>query len=426
MPTDFHGNVGSTCNPGQRAGLSGVCVACFTYILYTNVKKNDHVQKNRLEASGSRFLWVSTMGRSKGSEHICGTSRKMRQRLTVMSEETGTEPLPGLKQDPASDAIPTVPLIDRFEDVEALKCRVQKVALKNDANGEGQWENDNAYPPTTSESGRESTLSLSSDDTLNCDDYKCESSDVPASSELECADHTTSHLTVTSQRHHERTNSDTSIKAGLLMSPVLLTEDVPVDVGASNRLSSVLENISLPLLYLPTTKQIVNGEKSTGLTHNSVHADTSPCANALSANGSDSNIYQGAGNEALSSPMFSMGSGSGCEVDRLRPEPDRVTLNSVESFTSNTLCTDPTARLYDTSSLSSISTGTDFSVSAVSVGDDHGDSKFVMCDGEEGFIEVNLHGRNSYETSKNSSLDSGFEDRGAKPKKKGFSGFLSR
>lgn len=370
------------------------------------------------------------MGRSRGSESNCGKSRRMR--LTGMSEETGTEPLPGLQQDPTSDSIPTVPLIDRFENVETLKCRVQKLALRNDGGG-GEWETDNAYPASASTSGseRESTLSLSSDDTLNCDDCKSDSNDTSLTHEGDNTEHAPSSLKDSlGLAHHERTNSDTSIKAGLLMSPVLLTEDVPVDVGASNRLSSVLENISLPLLYLPNTRQIVNGDKTAGNVSTSaeacsLHGDANSGSDGVPVNGLESNSLQlqAAGGETHSGSMFHTGSSSS-DLDRLRAEPDRVTLNSMESFTSNTMFCDPTARLYDTSSLSGISTGTDFSVSAVSL---DGESRLVMCDGDEGtFMEVNLHGRNSFEPNRNSSLDSGFEDRGAKPKKRGFSGFLSR
>ena len=354
-----------------------------------------------------------------------------------MSEETGTEPLPGLQQDPAIDSIPTVPLIERFENVETLKCRVQKLALKTDASdGAGrEWDNTSAYlSASASGSERESTLSLSSDDTLNCDDCKSDSNDTSLANYGDNTEHVPSNLN-DSLPHHERTNSDTSIKAGLLMSPVLLTEDVTVDVGASKRLSSVLENISLPLLYLPTTKQIVNGDKTTGTVGtttggaSSVPGNTSSGSDGLPVNGIELNSLQTlqvAGVEGYSGSMFHTGSSSS-DLDRLRAEPDRVTLNSVESFTSNTMFCDPTARLYDTSSLSSISTGTDFSVSAVSLGDDYGESRLVLCDGDEGtFMEVNLHGRNSFEPCRNSSLESGFEDRGEKSKKRGFSGFLSR
>ena len=378
------------------------------------------------------------MGRSRGSERISGKSRRMR--LTGMSEETGTEPLPGLQQDPSVDSIPTVPLIERFENVETLKCRVQKLALNTDGGG-GEWENDSAYPSASvGGSGRESTLSLSSDDTLNCDDCKSESNDTSVTNEGDNTVDNTEYVPSSSTdlkdslSHHERTNSDTSIKAGLLMSPVLLTEDVTVDVGASNRLSSVLENISLPLLYLPTTKQIVNGDKRAGNVGTSeacsLHGDTSSGSDGLPVNGIESSSLQlqvtGGDGYSASGSMFHTGSSSS-DLDRLRAEPDRVTLTSVESFTSNTMFCDPTARLYDTSSLSSISTGTDFSVSAVSLGDEYGESRLVMCDGDEGtFMEVNLHGRNSFEPSRNSSSDSSFEDRGGKPKKKGFSGFLSR
>ncbi len=85
------------------------------------------------------------------------------------------------------------------------------------------------------------------------------------------------------------------------------------------------------------------------------------------------------------------------------------------------------------SSISSISTGTDFSVSAASCGDDFTELKASMPLGdtdEAGFMEVNLHSRNSYERSRNSagSQDSGIDEKcqGAKPKLRGITGFLAR
>ena len=78
----------------------------------------------------------------------------------------------------------------------------------------------------------------------------------------------------------------------------------------------------------------------------------------------------------------------------------------------------------DASSLSSISTGTDFSVSAASL--DEGEGHCIDT-GDGGFMEISLHSRNSYERTKNPSQDSGFEDKSYKPKnKKGLTGFLSR
>ncbi|KAK7488322.1 hypothetical protein BaRGS_00020481 [Batillaria attramentaria] len=401
-----------------------------------SARKNVHPNAVKSQPSVSR---MSTMCRE--SPDVCSQSGRMR--LTGMSEEADPNTLPGLQQDPTDETVPTVPLIESFHDVETLKSQVRRLALGNDEALGSDLEKDTASP-----SGRESTLSLSSDDTLNCDDSRSggiDSNDTSLTGDVE--NHATDSLGAVQSGKTDpvQVNSQShggGIKAGLLMSPVLLTEDVPVDVGASNRLSSVLENISLPLLYLPTTRQIVNGDKSPGSVNSASGADApKEGGEQFSRDGGftgETFPHECNGSEILStsqtpvsetpgSMFHTVSSSTSSDFDRLRADPDQVTLNSVESFTSNTLSFDPTARLYtDTSSLSSISTGTDFSVSAVSIGDDYGESKHALCDVEDGtFMDVNLHGRNSYEASKNSSLDSGFEDRGAKPKKRGFS-FLSR
>ncbi len=82
------------------------------------------------------------------------------------------------------------------------------------------------------------------------------------------------------------------------------------------------------------------------------------------------------------------------------------------------------------SSISSISTGTDFSISAASYSEDYIEIRSSLPDGDEGgFMEINLHGRNSYERSRTSSQDSGIDEKqcqGAKPKRRGLSGFFTR
>lgn len=368
------------------------------------------------------------MGRSK-SEECSGQDRRMR--LTGMSEETGTAPFPGLQQHPNCETIPTVPLVNSFENVEVIKWRVKKVSLKEDGAGEGGDQQELECDPSTYGSfvERESTLSQSSEDTLHCDETRSDFTDTLTAYDYENTDCAYSKLVV--KPLHERQSSDVSIKSGLLMSPIsllVLTEDVPVDIGSgsSNRFSSVLENISLPLLYLPTTKQIVNGEKkgNGAASHSevaSLQGESKSCSDFSPVNG----LLEVPGSDGHSFHMHHTGSAPS-ELDRFRGDPDRITLNSVESFTSNTFC-DPTARLYDTSSLSSISTGTDFSVSALSAADDYGELRLIVDGGDEGtFTEVNLHGHNTFEPSGSTSLDSGFEDRGDKPTKRTFSGFLSR
>lgn len=82
------------------------------------------------------------------------------------------------------------------------------------------------------------------------------------------------------------------------------------------------------------------------------------------------------------------------------------------------------------SSISSISTGTDFSASAASCSDEYGEMKGVVMDSDEaGFMEINLHSRNTFERSRNSSQDSGIDEKGyhgAKPKRRGIAGFFTR
>jgi hypothetical protein len=341
-------------------------------------------------------------------------------RLTGMSEEAITAPFMGLPQHPNGESIPTV---DSFEDVDALKRRVQKLSVREDDSGGGGGTQD-CDTSVCASLERESTLSLSSEDTLHCDDTKSDANDTPQIQiqEPECDVSKPS----ATKPGHVRQHLD--ISAGLLMSPSLFTEDIPVDVasGSSNKFSSVCENISLPLVYLPTTKQIVNGEKrgsnlEGNLEATSGHFESRSCSDFSPVNGLDV-----PGSESFSPHLLHTGSAP-CELDRFRGDPDRVTLNSIESFNSNTFSCDPTTRLYDTSSLSSISTGTDFSVSALSTADDYGESRLMVDGGDDGaFTEVNLHGQNTFESGGNPSLDSGFEDRGAKPKKRSFSGFLSR
>ena len=83
------------------------------------------------------------------------------------------------------------------------------------------------------------------------------------------------------------------------------------------------------------------------------------------------------------------------------------------------------------SSISSISTGTDFSLSAASYTDDFLEIRSGLPEGDEReFMDVNLNSRNSFERSRNSSMDSGIDEKqchqGAKPKRRGLSGFFTR
>ena len=322
-------------------------------------------------------------------------------KLIGMSEEEGVAPLAGIYHQAEPESPSALAQDSSFEDVELIKSQIQKNL--HQSTDDDLIINSSVLQGIPSSIDKDSTLSISSEDTLNCDEIKNDDSLINDATIKDSDDECKAKL---SEPHHERTNSDLSIKAGLLMSPVLLTEDVPLDVGSSNRLSSVLENISLPLLYLPTTKQLVNGEKK----------------DVQGANPDATSLH----NEETCSPgglhipahsMHLPQSGSApCELDRYQFDPERVTLNSLESFSSNTYG-DPTVRLYDTSSLSSI--GTEFSVSAAT--EESGETRLIVDGGDEGaFTEVNLHGRNTFEPS------SPDLQNGAKPKKKMLSGLLSR
>ncbi|KAK3743038.1 hypothetical protein RRG08_063904 [Elysia crispata] len=227
------------------------------------------------------------------------------------------------------------------------------------------------------------------------------------------------------------------------------TDDVSVDLGSGGKFSKVLENISLPLLYIPTTKQLVkndNQNESPALLERGasslatcdpkivIHGDSDSAkqSHGTVCNGihsSNSNLELSS-SELLSCSLMPKAH-SAQEFQHLNKltDSDRLTLHSVDSYPGflSTAEQNPFNLFADNSSLSSVSTGTDFSVSAVSVGDDYG----IECGrdpmDEALFIDVNLNSRNSYDAAQNksSSLDSGYGDK--KPpdftaaKKKSFS-----
>ena len=89
-----------------------------------------------------------------------------------------------------------------------------------------------------------------------------------------------------------------------------------------------------------------------------------------------------------------------------------------------------TADAVSFSSIGSVSTGTEFSLSAASFSDDISDLRPIADTDDSGFTEVSLQSGNTFERSRNSSQDSGFEEKqqamGAKPKRRGLTSFLSR
>lgn len=245
----------------------------------------------------------------------------------------------------------------------------------------------------------------------------------------------------------------TSIQSGLLISPSSLTQDIPVEMGSDNkRMSTVLESLDLHLVYIPSTHQLVATKAQVpGIATENVCLDKPEfTCTSKNDNGtfkqdtgyddkSDSNLStptkmattdsSSLHSVSILSPTTLDDSSSICETDCLIKiqEPDQLTCDSSEfecNFPRNSTNDSLLRTFTDASSLSSLSTGTDFSVSAASL--DDGETGMCIDTGDGGFMEINLHSRNSYERAKNPSQDSGFEDRSVKPKRKGLSAFISR
>ena len=213
--------------------------------------------------------------------------------------------------------------------------------------------------------------------------------------------------------------------------------DLPLDVGANSKFSKVLENISLPLLYIPTTKQLVSGSHETHPDDNCSTSATLTDKEYLSVSvdrlgsihGSEQNLNSPnslSSNTLLMPPSSSSSSmhkaHSTQEFSASVPQfPDLDHLHSAESFTSFAQHIEfGVSNFGDDSSLSNVSTGTDFSISAMSMGGEEGaggysDTKSLSLSqhvtDETLFMDINLHTRNSYDQNrKSASLDSKLKD----------------
>lgn len=253
------------------------------------------------------------------------------------------------------------------------------------------------------------------------------------------------------------TGSSAKVTSGLLISPSSLTQDVHVTMGEDKqRMSAVLDSLDLHLVYIPTTQQLVATKKNEASNVNGKD-------NGLMKNGkadeshseTDSSGYVSAYSnsqtkQTSNSPlkMATTDSSSVHSIQLLSPGTldDSSSVNETDCLirinepneshcdSSDFLCNFPRINTNDSllrtftdaSSLSSLSTGTDFSVSAASLDDGEGTGHCIDT-GDGGFMEINLHSKNTFERGKNPSQDSGFEDKCTKPKRsKGFSGLLSR
>ncbi|XP_041368705.1 TBC1 domain family member 12-like [Gigantopelta aegis] len=401
---------------------------------------------------------MSTMGKS---------TVRLSERMTlgVMCEDLDDTALSEMRETKCENEndIRTINLFEHFEDVDALKSRVQN-AMTGTASREqvtdtetiniGDGDQENTLKSTSNCNGDEVNH-------LQCSQTHCDRTDcnedpdragtwvqTPLSDRI-VSDSGETLDTQTMVKYKNGNYSSCSkipsgIKSGLVMSPITLTQDMPVSVANSNRFSRVLENMPLPLIYIPTTKQLVSGQNNAdNCNQNCVGLDsgvcideangTADCVMGLVCNGSDIDDLT----QNISNINFNSTFGNGkCEstkgettcksldVDtRTCKDPDQLTLHSVDC-----LIPQPGERLYtDVSSLSSVSTNTDFSVSAASLGEEYSEAKSMSYETEEaGFSDINLYSRNSYERTENMSQENSADDKGAKPKKGGISSFLSR
>lgn len=293
----------------------------------------------------------------------------------------------------------------------------------------------------------DAAMSVSSDTTLEPEsDAQLKShEDKMSSLSLEKYDHNNgSSRSFSSSVSNNAAQTETSSYVRVMPSRAF-TDDLAVDVGASARFSKVLENISLPLLYIPTTKQLVAGslDGSVDGPNPRESAGTLRDLSVLympdrdySYNGSESasSTLDLSSSELLSphSPMPKAHSTQEFHYMGRYTDSDRLTVHSTDSCPGYHNSFEPGSHVFaDNSSLSSVSTGTDFSVSAVSISETelNVESKSLSCDvpDEAGFVDISLHSRNSFDRGYNSSsLDSGYGDKRAPSfqaaRKKSFSG----
>ncbi|XP_063434649.1 TBC1 domain family member 14-like isoform X1 [Mytilus trossulus] len=236
------------------------------------------------------------------------------------------------------------------------------------------------------------------------------------------------------------------VDSGLIISPIRLTEDMPININDDEtKFSSVTSNMQQKLVYIPTTKQLV-AESSSHANYSNTHDQNAQNTNRPDQlNEKDSNDLSSSTETILNenggvkfSIQVNDTSSLGGESDSLlylslskNKDNDQLSLNNSENDTCMPRINtgDSLLRTFnDTTSLSSLSTCTDFSISAASMDEGCDGTGLCIDTGDGEFMEISLHSRNSFERKKNPSQDSGFEDRGSKSKKKGLSvsDFLTR
>ncbi|XP_005090343.1 TBC1 domain family member 12 [Aplysia californica] len=378
----------------------------------------------------------------------------MTMQLLVMCDKTLSSPCSNTTLCNGDVGIPVVSLTTSFEDVEKLKMKISAQTLYDGDHVKNIPKED-------------SCDSLNGESHLTCENKQLESEVQVSSGTLNKSEEnhgmntnegflTSNHLSLKENSGQHAAKDSTTLKGpgqGLSISciPQLSSEpknhvpkagtnvsgsavnDLPLEVGASARFSKVLENISLPLLYIPTTKQLVttaSSEKASDLNTSSASAHEDDSLNKdgeatsrdflCNDQESLSSPNQDLSSSALLAPPLSMHRAHSTQEFHCMgkfPDTDRLTLHSVDSFQglAQHLELSGSNTFGDNSSLSSVSTGTDFSVSAVSAGDDcyHSDSRSLSqhVTDESLFMDISLHTRNSFDKGRTSaSLDGKFKD----------------
>lgn len=359
---------------------------------------------------------------------------KRTMRIQVMSDQRKNSPDSGICN---LDGLPVVSSVE-LDEVDVLKSQIKAKALGCHAEElrdrldapelKEDFDKSLTHISTVfkSQDGRlddtDATLSISSDNTIEYD---------PSDSQTKIAEGSLNKLTLNGEQKFENgyISSDTAKTKQnacpgyhkVMPSPVF-TDDLPVNVGSSSRFSKVLENISLPLLYIPTTKQLVksNGTlpESLNADSNNVHTDykllTPEKGCSCNESESASSTLDLSSSELLCPHSSIHKAHSAQEFSYKYTDSDRCTLHSLDSYPGFHHNFEPSPYLFaDNSSLSSVSTGTDFSVSAVSVGEEYNIESNDVSD-DALFMDINLHSRNSFDKGYNSSsLDSGYGDKRA-------------
>ncbi|XP_045190087.1 TBC1 domain family member 12-like [Mercenaria mercenaria] len=378
------------------------------------------------------------------------------------------------------EEIVTVSIFNNNDDVDSLKARLKEISAQDVENVEegnsyllSETRQDTECNGSSSLSHQEAEVHYMSDNSVEQTDSLCLSTETL----IDSADSTSRHLpkeqneesglkaefqkprhlfeshsdSVIAHSNNMVTMSTTKVTSGLLISPTSLTQDVHVTMkDEKQRMSAVLDSLDLHLVYIPTTQQLVATKKTDTQTAISDSAESSRNGK-IDESETESSGYKSNDTSGIvrsnSSPVKMSDSSSVHSIQFLSPGnlDDNSSVNETEclirirdpdgnscdnsDFVCNfprTCTNDSLLRTFtDASSLSSLSTGTDFSISAASLDDGEGTGHCIDT-GDGGFMEINLHSRNSFERGKNPSQDSGFEDKYSKPKRKGISGFLSR